>query len=119
MNTARQFVKEGRPDALITVKFPFPLMITAAGYVDKYGDERYNILKFVDRVALPLLFVYGSVELEHGGIAFAGLPDAIRQTVAADARVACRTIQAADHFYNGKYAELGKEILGWLAGVET
>ena len=119
MSTAKRFVEEGRPDALITAKFPFPLLISAAGYIDKYGDERYNILKFVACVQLPTLFIYGSLELEHGGIAFAGLPDAIRQAIPDEARIACRTIDGADHFYAGKYDELASQILGWLERLEA
>ncbi|MBP85992.1 MAG: hypothetical protein CMJ64_04625 [Planctomycetaceae bacterium] len=119
MSAAKQLMKEGRPEALITAKFPFPLMISAAGYIDKYGDERYNILKFVDQICLPTLFTYGSIELEQGGIAFAGLPDAIRGALADHAPVDCRTIPDADHFYSGKYDELGRAILDWLPVIEA
>ena len=114
LSAARQSMQEGRPESLINAKFPFPLMISAASYVDKYADERYNLLKFVDRVHLPTLFVYGSIELEHGGVAFAGLPDAIRRALPDDAPVDCRTIVDADHFYTGKYDELASAILDWL-----
>lgn len=114
ISAAKQLVKEGRPEAFVTAKFPFPLMITAAGYVDKYGDERYNIVKFVDKLATPTLFIYGAVELEEGGIAFAGLPEAIKNSVAKDAPVDVRTIDEADHFYNGKYDELNDTIVDWL-----
>ncbi len=118
--TAKQLVKEGRPEQLITATFPFPLLISAASYVDKYGDERYNILKFVSQLACPALFTYGSIELEQGGIAFAGLPDAILQAVSG-AEEAGRfkpdimTIADADHFYTGKYDELAGVVAKWLA----
>ena len=47
-------VKAGQGDELFTSKFPFPLLITAAGYIDKYGPaERYNLLKFAADLALP------------------------------------------------------------------
>jgi pimeloyl-ACP methyl ester carboxylesterase len=118
--TARQFMKEGRPEQLFTAKFPFPLLISAASYVDKYGDERYNILKFVSRVKCPTLFTYGSIELEQGGVAFAGLPDAIDQAVsgaqeAGRSLVEVVTIPDADHFYTGKYDELAQTAAKWLA----
>jgi hypothetical protein len=119
MSTAKQFLNEGQPQALITAKFPFPLMISAAGYVEKYGDERYNIVKFVDRIHVPTLFTYGSIELEHGGIAFAGLPDAIRRALPEGSRVDCRTIADADHFYAGKYTELERAIFDWLSLNES
>ncbi|MEO8495898.1 MAG: alpha/beta hydrolase family protein [Planctomycetota bacterium] len=120
LSTAKQHVKEGRPEHLITAKFPFPLLISAASYVDKYGDERYNILKFVSQVACPTLFTYGSIELAHGGIAFAGLPDAIQQAVsetqtAGRSKVDVVTIADADHFYTGKHDELAGVAATWLA----
>lgn len=117
--TAKQWVREGRPEQLFTAKFPFPLLISAASYVDKYGDERYNILKFVSQVTCPSLFTYGSLELEQGGVAFAGLPEAIRK-VASEIDDAERvdqevlTIVGADHFYTGKYDELADLVARWL-----
>src|SRR5439155_1672907 len=70
--------KVGKAEELFTSKFPFPLLITAAAYIDKYGPaERYNILKFTADLPFPAMFTYGSKELTHGGIAFAGMPDAL------------------------------------------
>ncbi len=112
--TAKQLVKQGRPEQLITVKFPFPLLISAASYVDKYGDERYNFVKFVDRVGPPTLFTYGAKELEEGGVAFAGLPEAIRQATSPAAAVDIITVPDADHFYNGQHDALATVVLQWL-----
>ncbi|MBC8357225.1 MAG: alpha/beta hydrolase [Planctomycetes bacterium] len=119
LSTAKQLVKEGRPEQLITAKFPFPLLISAASYVDKYGDERYNILKFVSQVGCPTLFTYGSIELEQGGIAFAGLPEAIHQATSdapeiQRAGIKVATIAGADHFYSGKFDELAEVVVSRL-----
>ena len=116
---AKQHIQAGHPEQLITARFPFPLLITAASYVDKYGDERYNILKFVSQVASPALYIYGSIELEHGGVAFAGLPEAIQRAVRqADApshpKLEVTTIAGADHFYTGKSDELTDVVANWL-----
>ena len=116
LSTAKQFQSEGRPDALITARFPFPLLISAASYIDKYGDERYNIEKLVSRLQLPTLFTYGGIELEQGGVAFAGLPDAIARAC-DEQHVSVKTIDAADHFYNGVYDRLVGAILDWLPGL--
>ena len=63
---------------LLEVTFPFPLLIAASSYVDKYGrEERYNIVGIADKVSCPCLFTYGQLEIEHGGIAFAGVPEAL------------------------------------------
>ena len=112
---ARAHVERGEPEALLDVRFPFPMLITAGGYLDKYGPaERYNILRFADRVACPMLFCYGSIELASGGMPFAGLCEALdelpRQGHVRDIAV----VPGADHFYNDTWAELAVEVASWI-----
>ena len=112
--TAKQMVKEGRGDELFTGKFPFPLLITASGYLDKYGPaERYNLLKFAGDLPCPALFVYGSKELASGGIAFAGMPEALLALPGTERRTA-EVVDGADHIYTGKSEELAGVVVGWL-----
>jgi pimeloyl-ACP methyl ester carboxylesterase len=115
MSTAERMVAEGRGEELFTGKFPFPLLITAAGYIDKYGPaERYNILRFAAELPCPVLFTYGSKELEQGGVAFAGLPEAI-MTLRNTERRSVEVIQGADHFYSGTAEKLADVVAAWLA----
>ena len=38
-------VTDGRGEELFTANFPFPLLIAASAYIDKYGPaERYNLV---------------------------------------------------------------------------
>jgi pimeloyl-ACP methyl ester carboxylesterase len=111
--TARQHVREGRPEALFTAKFPFPLLISAGSYLDKYGEERYNVVQLVGRLRVPTLFTYGAVELEQGGVAFAGLPEAIRD-VSVERVPILVTIPGADHFYTGCYGPFSDTVSQWL-----
>jgi pimeloyl-ACP methyl ester carboxylesterase len=114
-STAEGLVQEGRGDELFSSKFPFPLLITASAYIDKYGPaERYNILRFAGDLTCPALFTYGSKELEHGGIAFAGLPDALMSLPGAEQRQVV-AIDGADHLYTGLGERLAAEITAWLA----
>ncbi len=115
LRTAERMVAEGRGDELFTGKFPFPLLITASGYVDKYGPaERYNILRFAADLSCPTLFTYGSKELSHGGIAFADLPQTLLALPNAERRSVV-VIDGADHVYSGTSEMLGAAIAGWLA----
>lgn len=113
--TAERCIEEGRPGELFEATFPFPMLMSAASYVDKYGPaENYNILKFAQQVQLPTLFTYGSRELEQGGIAFAGVPDALQQLPDP---AGCRTlklIEGADHNYTHGHQELSANIIDWL-----
>jgi pimeloyl-ACP methyl ester carboxylesterase len=114
MSIARELSKEGADDELFTAKFPFPLLITAGSYIDKYGPaERYNILEFTQQLRCPTLFTYGSKELAQGGIAFAGMPDAINK-LPSHAMREVLTIDGADHFYSGVQDQLAERVGEWL-----
>ncbi len=112
--TAEQHVAAGNPDTLIEASFPFPLLITAAGFIDKYGPaERYNIVRFARLVRVPLLFVYGSEELASGGVAFAGVPEALAASGAGQ-QFAFVNLPGADHMYTGARDALAREVAAWL-----
>ena len=118
-STADQLAKSGRGDDLFTSKFPFPLLITANAYIDKYGPaERYNILKFAADLPCPALFTYGSKELDQGGIAFAGLPEALMQLLNPERRKSA-IVEGADHLYTGVGDALAAKITRWLATGEA
>lgn len=112
---AREHVADGRPNQLFTARFPFPMLICAATYLDKYGpEERYNFLPLVDKLSVPTLFTYGQLELESGGVAFAGLPDAIESEATNATSIQVTMIPDADHFYTGKYCELAAVMADWV-----
>jgi pimeloyl-ACP methyl ester carboxylesterase len=115
LHTAQEMVKAGQGEELFTSKFPFPLLITAAGYIDKYGPaERYNVLKFAAKLPCPALFTYGSKELAGGGIPFAGMPDALMALPNSDRRTVA-VIEGADHVYTGVVDRLADCVAAWLA----
>ena len=115
LSTAQQLVKAGRGDELFLAKFPFPLLMSATAYVDKYGPgERYNILNFASRVPVPTLFTYGSKELESGGIAFAGLPEALAKTPDKHGPLDVEVIAGADHNYTGCGEILASAMRKWI-----
>ncbi|MCH7727477.1 MAG: hypothetical protein IH991_13490, partial [Planctomycetes bacterium] len=117
---AERHVSEGRGKTLMEVQFPFPLLITAESYVDKYGrEERYNIVKFVEQIDCPTLFTYGQLELEQGGVAFAGVPDALRANLTEPQRVVITTIPDADHLYTGVQESLAAHIASWLKALAS
>jgi pimeloyl-ACP methyl ester carboxylesterase len=106
---AERLLKEGRGEDLLEFSLPLPVVMTAGGYVEKYGpEERYNYLRFISRLTGPLLFTFGGLEVANN-MAFRNAPGAIAQqgqTVI--------TIAGADHFYTGARGELVARILDWL-----
>lgn len=112
---AEAHVAAGRPEAIMDIHFPLPYLITAAGYVDKYGpDERYNLLNLVDRLPLPTLFTFGGSEIQQG-IAFRGFAEALEEKKAAGAKLSTAVIASGDHHYTGVQGDLLNTIERWLA----
>ncbi len=115
ISTAQLHVREGRPLALFEARVPFPLIVGAAAYLEKYGpEERYDILRFIDRLNCPALFTFGALELTRGGVAFAGLAESIREIKQSHQDFSISVIPEADHFYSGVRQELNREVCGWL-----
>jgi alpha/beta superfamily hydrolase len=116
---AEQCLEHDEPAALLDVKLPLPFIITAAGYVEKYGpDERYNYLRFVAGVPCPTLVTLGSIEMENN-MAFRGAVDALAEPAARTGRLCVRAIAGADHFYSGVRNELIACVEEWLRSTLT
>lgn len=112
---ADQLVTSGQPAALLDVKTPLPFVITAAGYVEKYGpDERYNYLRFLRAVACPVLVTFGAIEAGNN-MAFRGAAEEIAALVTRRPQLAVTTIAGADHFYTGVRESLFQGVEDWLS----
>lgn len=105
---------QGDADTLMSVDYPLPLITSPRSYLDKYGvDGKYDILKYVPDLCGPALFVYGSVELEHGGVPFGGMPDQITKWRSHDS-IQVTMIEDADHFYSKSGPQLAAAISKWF-----
>jgi pimeloyl-ACP methyl ester carboxylesterase len=114
MHEAETMVTAGRSDDLFATKFPYPMLMTAAAYIDKYGPaERYNILKFAFELSCPALFTYGGKELSSGGVPFAEMPEALSKLPNPTGRDA-KVIDGADHVYTGVSEQLAHAVTDWL-----
>lgn len=110
MSTAQQMADRGESNMLFQATFPFPIVMSAATYLDKYGPpSRYNILQFAPRVECPVMFIYGRDELENGGIAFAGLPKAIA-ALNWNTPPPIEVVSEANHFYTGCFDPLSNLV---------
>ena len=115
ISRADQLVAAGEGEHLLEVNIPLPLLICAAGYVDKYGPaERYNLLKFAGEVTKPLFILLGEQEVSGDSAAFGGLDSILRGLPFKSEDVDVRVIENADHFYRGATSALAVSILNWL-----
>lgn len=116
---AQRYVAAGHGEHLMSVRFPIPYLVTAAGYIDKYGrDERYNILKHVSQVTCPMLFTFGTIELRRGS-AFQGLPEDLDALSERGADLKVAVLAGADHFYTAARNELAGQITSWLRSFRS
>ncbi|MCA9263152.1 MAG: hypothetical protein KDA60_04865 [Planctomycetales bacterium] len=112
---AKRLIAAGTPGTLFEASFPYPLLISAGTFVDKYGpNERYNIVQLVDHVPVPLLLTYGSLELEQGSSAFAGLVGSLSQIPDPHQHRHVSVIPEGDHNYTGVHDALADVLLTWL-----
>lgn len=111
---AEDLVRHGEPQTLLEVKLPLPFVITAAGYLEKYGpDERYNYLNFLAAVTCPTFVLFGGIEVESN-MAFQEGPDEVRRLAAKKPHIELELVPGADHFYTGLRAEAWSKINAWL-----
>lgn len=116
LENAQRLCQSGQGQALFESTFPFPMLITAEAFLDKYGDERYNIVTFLDRITVPACFIYGEHELVDDW-SFSGLPEQI-MAGGQENRRRVSVLPGADHFYTGRYeavSSLVVEYLRWVA----
>jgi alpha/beta superfamily hydrolase len=111
---AEELVEQGAGGALLEVTMPLPMVITAAGYVEKYGPaERYNFLDCIAGVRCPALVTIGSLEAQSHP-AFQGTVEALQSLQAQGQRLRVELIPGADHFYSAARPELRQVLQQWL-----
>jgi pimeloyl-ACP methyl ester carboxylesterase len=112
---AERLVREGQSMSLMDVQVPLSFLITAGGFVEKYGpDERFDLLKFITRVTCPMLITFGSIELESS-MAFRELPELLAPVATARGKMRVDVIPDADHFYSGQRADVVRRTEEWLS----
>ncbi|MFO0865149.1 MAG: alpha/beta fold hydrolase [Gemmataceae bacterium] len=111
---AEELVASGQGNTLLEVRIPLPMLISAAGYVEKYGpDERYAFLRFLRLVRTPTFFLYGGNEIRSNP-AFTEVPQAIAERQTKQPNLGLHIIPEADHFYTGKRPAAWTAIDAWL-----
>ncbi|HMO13922.1 MAG TPA: alpha/beta hydrolase [Pirellulaceae bacterium] len=114
LKVADAHIAASQGETLLAVDFPFPTLISAAAYRDKYGEaDRYNWLKYIQQVNVPTLLTFGSRELaEHS--AFIDILNDIEQLNLDPSLFEIGVIEGANHFYVARLKLLGDQIVKWL-----
>lgn len=111
LNMAKRWITQLQPQMLFQSSFPFPIVLSAQTFMDKYGpEERYNLLKFVTQIAAPLSFVYGEVELSQASSSFLGIKDDLFSLAWRFGEPGWQLVTGANHFFTGRLAELAATV---------
>jgi len=114
LDRAKSLVEQGKGSELMDVSFPFPILISANTYVDKYGEEdRYNWLRFIHKIELPTWLAFGERELEDND-AFRGIIDQIEQLGLDSDLFATQIIPGANHYYTGQMVIAANTFCEWI-----
>jgi alpha-beta hydrolase superfamily lysophospholipase len=117
---ATRLIEAGTPDALFSADVPTSLLMTARVYVDKYGpDERYDVVKYLPDVKVPMLVTIGGEEGVHADrpdrFGFGGLAEKVTALAERQPNLTFELIPGADHQYTNRTDQLWAAAERWLA----
>ena len=114
---ALALVESGRPDELMEFDFPIgPSLMRAAGWLEKYGGESYNVASWCERIALPMLRVEGELE---AGVVQRGVAELLMERATASEPRRAVVIPGGDHAYSTVLDEVAAAVVGWLDELPT
>ncbi len=115
LNQAKQLCNDGKSEQLMEVDFPFPILISAGTYVDKYDDaDRYNWLNFVDKIQVPTWLAFGERELNDNA-AFQGLLEQVQSLGLDNRQFETEVVPGANHYYTGCQQEAADRMIRWFS----
>ena len=112
---AQALVDAGRGDELMEFDFPIgPSLIRAAGWLEKYGAETYDVETWCHRIAVPLLRVEGELET---GVVQRGVAELLMERATASPHRRSVVIPGGDHAYSTVLGSVASAVVDWLGGL--
>ena len=114
---AQKCIDDGYPETLIDTPYPLPLILAAEVFIEKYGpEERFNILKHLPNVQVPLLVMIGTEEAQTM-MGFRGLPAEVERLAGELDHLTFESIPGADHAYTHQREYVWGVVSRWLEKV--
>jgi pimeloyl-ACP methyl ester carboxylesterase len=117
MAQAIEAMEGGEPDKLMRVSYPFPMLISARAYREKYGEPaKYDYLPLASSILIPTLWCFGSQEVRSGKGSFRDA-DQHWRNLGLPPIHSLEVIDRGDHNYAEVLPELLQCIDRWMAGA--
>ena len=114
LEKAESLVAAEQGDALMKVDFPYPTLMAAQAYLDKYGNaSEYDWLRFIDRLQKPTHLIFGDLELAESPT-LEGLQEEFGVLQERNSKLTIDVVPGADHFYSACYAQVVDAMRAWL-----
>jgi hypothetical protein len=117
---ARELVSAGKADALMAIRQPLPIYLTAEGFLHKYGPEdTYDFVPLLERLRVPTRVVIGSGSMQSSP-AFTSTPGAIGALKHCPPHVECVVLDGPDTPFHRYFDVAYLQVRDWLsAGADS
>jgi len=112
---AEELVAAGRGGELFEARFPMALPMTAAGWLDKYGGETYNLARWAQGIRVPVLRIDCGLDEGLQVVHMAGQFEDL-QRLAPNPHHRHVVLEGVDHFFTrpGSAKKVGEAVVAWL-----
>jgi len=113
---AQELVEYGKPESLLSIRYPQPMLISAATFLDKYGHEdRHDYVQMASQIRIPCLWCFGDQEVRGKRASFRDCDRTLMASVGGASNHSLAVISNADHAYTLARAELISVIRQWIS----
>jgi len=113
---AQELCNAGKPESLLTIRYPQPMIVSAATYMDKYGPaSHYDYHFLLQRNFCPTLWVFGEHEVRGPRSSFRDADKVLSKAWESSApkNQHLRVIPGGDHAYTGVRDLLCQSVIDW------
>ncbi len=111
---AEDLLRMNKPEALISIRFPQPMYISAATFLDKYGSDEYDYFAMAKKIGSPTLWVFGEQEVRGKRSNFRGCDEQLSKVVDGSNRHQVMVVPRADHNYSQNRDGLWATFKNWM-----
>ncbi len=111
---AKELIEKGKPEGLMSIRYPQPMLISAATFMDKYGSDSYDYMKLLEKMSTPTLWTFGRREVDGRRASFRECDQTLSCMLTNQPHHEVITIDDADHNYSLGRSTLAVKIRKWM-----